>query len=590
MSRQAVRSATLAMVLGATLLSRTTTVQAAGFAVDRFDPSERGSEWFVTDSLDFRGHGRVALGVIGDWAYKPLVFYRGGEEVTSLVRHQLYFHLGGSIVFWDRLRLGVNLPLLAYTKGKSGTLGGDAYNSPSGTALGDLRLSADLRLVGQYRSWFTLSFGTSVFLPTGDQSSYASDGKSRLVPRFLAATEVGAFVAAAKLGFQYRPHDTPFAGSPMGSEMVGALSAGLRSKDGKLIIGPEITASTVVTKGSAVFARRTTPFELLFGAHYLLAGDWRIGAGVGPGMSRGLGSPVLRVVGAIEWAPQPKKTPPPPPKDRDLDGIWDENDACIDEPGIASTDPKKHGCPKPSDRDKDGIIDNEDACVDEPGIASADPKKHGCPKPSDRDKDGIIDEEDACVEDPGVPSDDPKKNGCPLPKDRDGDKIFDPDDACPDNPGAPNSDPKKHGCPKVIVTETQIQILERVEFETGKARILPESETILNAVLSVLKDNPKISRLSVEGHTDSRADDNFNLGLSRRRAAAVVKWLVDRGIDKNRLTSQGFGETRPLQSNDSDEGRKNNRRVEFHILEENGKPVDHASSTTTTKSSKSSHE
>jgi outer membrane protein OmpA-like peptidoglycan-associated protein len=401
-----------------------------------------------------------------------------------------------------------------------------------------------------------LAFGTSLQLPTGSRDSYSSDGNVRIVPHLLASSEIGLFTAAAKLGFQYRPENTPFAGSPMGHEMIGALSAGLRSRNGKFVIGPELTTSTVVTKGSAVFARRTTPFELLFGSHYTVASDWRIGAGIGPGMSRGLGAPVVRVVGVVEWAPQPKKPAPPPPKDRDKDGIVDDDDACIDEPGIASDDPKKNGCPPPKDRDKDGIVDDDDACIDEPGVAS----------------------------------DDPKKNGCPKPKDRDGDKIIDPEDACPDNPGEPNSDPKKNGCPKVIVTETQIQILERVEFETGKARILKESENILTAVLGVLKDNPRISKLSIEGHTDSRADDNFNLGLSRRRAAAVVQWLVEHGIDKNRLTSQGFGETKPLQPNDTEEGRKTNRRVEFHIVEENGTLVDPASSTTTTKSSKTSHE
>jgi outer membrane protein OmpA-like peptidoglycan-associated protein len=329
---------------------------------------------------------------------------------------------------------------------------------------------------------------------------------------------------------------------------------------------------------------------LIFGSHYTIASDWRIGAGVGPGMSRGLGAPVVRVVGVVEWAPQPKKPAPPPPKDRDHDGILDDDDACVDEPGVASDDPTKNGCPEPKDRDKDGILDDDDACVDEPGIASDDPKKNGCPKPKDRDEDGILDDDDACIDEPGIASDDPKKNGCPKPKDRDGDKIIDPEDACPDNPGEPNSDPKKNGCPKLIVTETQIQILERVEFETGKARILKESEDILTAILGVLKDNPKITKLSVEGHTDSRADDNFNLGLSRRRAAAVVQWLVQHGIDKNRLTSQGFGETKPLQTNDTEEGRKTNRRVEFHILEENGKSVDRANSTATTKSSKPSHE
>ncbi len=584
MVKRRLRVAQGSIVAMAALCSASAMAQSTGFSLDRFEPSERGSEWFTADSLDLRGKNRLTLGVVADYAYKPLVFYKNGAEDHALVKDQLFLHVGGSIVLADRWRLALSLPVLAHSTGTGGTVGGVNYAAPSGSSIGDLRLSVDYRLLGEYRSPFTLAAGVSGFAPTGSRDTFAGDGKVRIVPHVLAATELGSFVASAKLGVQYRAQDAAFAGTTQGTEVVAAAAAGFRSKDGKLVAGPELAFSTVVTKGDAIFARRTTPFEVLMGAHYLLADQWRLGAGVGPGLSRGLGSPEVRVVGVVEWAPQPeKKAEPLPPSDRDYDGIFDDSDACIDVPGVVNADPKKHGCPLPLDRDHDGIFDVDDACIDEPGVASSDPAKNGCPLPKDADKDGILDVDDACVNEPGVASSDPKKHGCPLPKDTDGDKILDPDDACVNNPGEPNSDPKKHGCPKVIVTETAIQIMERVEFDTGKATLLKSSEPILIAVLGVLKDNPRITRLSVEGHTDSRADDNFNLGLSRRRAATVVKWLVDHGIDAKRLSSQGFGETKPVESNDTETGRQNNRRVEFHILEEGGKSVDPARSSTTEK-------
>src|SRR5512139_3661686 len=84
--------------------------QAETFALNRYEPSERGSDWFANESLDLRGHLRPALGVVGDWAYKPLVLYKDDEEYAKIVEHQLFVHVGGSLVLWDRLRLGANLP------------------------------------------------------------------------------------------------------------------------------------------------------------------------------------------------------------------------------------------------------------------------------------------------------------------------------------------------------------------------------------------------------------------------------------------------------------------------------------------------
>jgi outer membrane protein OmpA-like peptidoglycan-associated protein len=118
----------------------------------------------------------------------------------------------------------------------------------------------------------------------------------------------------------------------------------------------------------------------------------------------------------------------------------------------------------------------------------------------------------------------------------------------------------------VSVQGSQIVILEQVKFRTGSAEILPESAGILDAVSKALKDHPEIGKLRVEGHTDNQGAAAGNKWLSQRRAASVVAALVKRGVEAARLTPQGFGQERPIDTNATEPGRQNNRRVEFHIV------------------------
>ena len=232
--------------------------------------------------------------------------------------------------------------------------------------------------------------------------------------------------------------------------------------------------------------------------------------------------------------------------------------------GVRTNDPRTNGC---IDRDKDGIMDPLDACPFEAGPPSQDPKKNGCP-PRDQDGDGVPDEEDACPAVPGVKTSDRKTNGCPMEHpDRDGDGIPNELDACPDFAGKPDPDPTKNGCPKAYVVGDQIRITEQVRFKVNRAVIEPgkDSEEVLEAVLLVLQENPTITKLRVEGHTDNRGAAVANKKLSEARAAAVVAWLVEHGVDKSRLTSVGHGMERPIDANDTEAGRQANRRVEFHI-------------------------
>jgi outer membrane protein OmpA-like peptidoglycan-associated protein len=549
-----------------------------GFALDRFDPSERGSQWFVLESLDLRGHVRPALGLVLDYAYKPLVAYdANGSELAPIVGHQLFAHLGGSLILWERLRVAANLPVALYQQAPGGAFANAAsFQASSAQAAGDLRLGADVRLLGTYGDPATLALGAQVFLPTGSQQNFTGDGKARVQPRLMIAGDAGDLAYAAKVGVTYRAQNEPFAGSSFGTEMAWAASVGVRLAERKLLLGPELYGATTLADP---FSKTTAPTELLLGGHYDV-GDFRVGLGVGPGITRGFGTPALRIVGAFEWAPGIEKKPEPAlpeePKDRDGDGILDKDDACPDVKGVRSDDPEKNGCPLPKDRDGDGILDKDDACPDVKGIESDDPAKNGCP-PSDRDGDKILDTDDACPDEKGEKSDDPKKNGCPPPKDTDKDGIIDPEDACVTTPGPKNADPKRNGCPEARIEQGQIKILEQVQFATNSDRILSVSDTVLQAIQKILSEHPEITKIGVEGHTDNRGNAPYNKKLSQRRAASVVKWLVGHGIDVKRLSSAGFGMERPLDSNSTDDGRQRNRRVEFHIQEIDGKPADPSS-------------
>lgn len=561
-------SAALAMFCSSITWTTPTRAQtASGFSLNRFDPSERGSNWFWAESLDLRGHNRFAIGLVGDWAHKPLVAYdENGDEIASLVENQVHGHLGASWILLDRIRLGVSAPVLLYQNGSNVDSGTDTIEAPSGAAFGDVRLGGDVRLFGEYGEAITGAIGAHVHVPSGNRDSYTSDGAARLVPRASLAGDIGVFTYALKTGVNFRFQGDDFAGQAFGHEWTWGGAAGLKLLDKRLTIGPELWASTVLSDGGdGFFKQGSTPFEGIFGAHYFVHDDWQIGAGFGPGFTQGLGSPEFRTLISVDWFPTPKPAVVEPPKDRDGDGILDEVDACPTEPGIESDDPQKHGCPLPPDTDGDGIIDEEDACAEEPGEPNPDPEKNGCPPPKDTDGDGILDEVDACPTEPGVADEDePDKHGCPI-RDTDGDEIFDDVDACIETVGTPSRDPAMHGCPKAKIEGKQVKILERIEFDTGKATLREESNGVLSAVKNVLEEHPEIEKLSIEGHTDNRGSKWLNTKLSRERAKAVLTWLVEQGIDPSRLSSRGFGPDKPVDSNDTDEGRQNNRRVEFHI-------------------------
>jgi OOP family OmpA-OmpF porin len=227
--------------------------------------------------------------------------------------------------------------------------------------------------------------------------------------------------------------------------------------------------------------------------------------------------------------------------DADGDGVNDDVDACPDQPGPTTT----NGCP---DRDGDGVADKDDACPDTAGIA----RFNGCP---DTDGDGIQDKDDACPEKAGPA----QYNGCP---DSDGDGIADNVDACPTVPGVESL----KGCPELKQEEKEtLQFAATaIQFESGKATFKPESYPILDQIVEILTKYQGYN-VRIEGHTDSVGSRATNQKLSEDRARACYDYFVSKGIPSIRQSFEGFGEEKPVATNQNRAGRAKNRRVEFDV-------------------------
>ncbi len=245
--------------------------------------------------------------------------------------------------------------------------------------------------------------------------------------------------------------------------------------------------------------------------------------------------------------------------DSDDDGVADNLDQCPDIAGTA----KNNGCPEIKDADGDGVPDSQDKCPNVAGSA----KNKGCPE--DRDRDGVPDDQDPCPDKAG------NLGGCP---DSDGDSVADHEDRCPNTSGLPSN----FGCPEekpapakataekkeiTVVREKLATAARAVQFESSKAILKDASYDVLDEVVAIMRQSASYS-LSISGYTDDVGEDDENLKLSQDRAKACYDYLLFRGIKAERIRFTGFGEARPIASNETAEGREQNRRVEFELIVE----------------------
>jgi OmpA-OmpF porin, OOP family len=539
--------------------------QAAYFYLDRAQlsgaPDDGFMVWRPYMHEETRFYGSAALG----YTQNPLRASSvtddpaTAEAIDNPVQGQLilYGMLGTQIA--NRVSLNVSIPLTVYkfagTDPAPAVGEGGIEDSP--VAFNDMRFDGRVKVYENDKRSLRLGLGGALWAPTGNATAFASD--DALTGYVFGAGEVdlGKFLVAGNLGPQFRP-ESSISGNQgdlwVGSELRWAFGAYLPLRDGKIRLGAELWGTTGIVSlndKSTFFGGNNTDLEWLAQARFTLDQKQRVWAmgGAGTRLAAGYGAPDLRILATIgTYITLKDETPPSPPErvkvvadaddyepDRDGDGYPDAVDKCPDIKEDGKEPNPTDGCPATADRDNDGIPDTEDQCPDVP-----------------EDKDGVQDQD-----------------GCPE-EDVDNDKIPDAQDKCPTEPGPRSDIAEKNGCPQLtrVTEDGSVEILQPIEFEFGKAVIKAGSFPILDEVVTLMKAQPSI-RLGVYGHTDNKGALALNMRLSKDRARACMDYLGSKGIAKNRLESEGFGPTKPIADNNSDEGRSKNRRVEFKILSGN---------------------
>lgn len=507
------------------------------------EPAPAGDRAAYVERAAVRGDKLVAARLAIDYAHAPLVLVDTEQQDDVVMANQTTFHLLASLSLKHRLLVALDVPFSYARGGSRSAPGSGAPKVVNGAQFGDIRLGARVRLYQSKENpdeGFTIGLASTLWFPTASEG-YSGDGSVRVRGAFVAEGTNDRFFWGGNLGIRSRPAAVLPGILPtrVGSSIGLGLSGGFYADASRSIaIGTEFVGDFTVGADARFLDPRATTMHWLLTGHYRIAGGpFELGGAFGPGIGHGPGSSDVQVLFFLGRAPEQVE----PPKDRDEDGVPDKLDACVSIKGVASSEPLLNGCPEaPADHDGDAIPDEYDACPRKAGVATFVPRTHGCPKIIDTDGDKVPDAQDACPNEKGV-----------APPDGDG---------CPKKPEPPQPPPT------ATVLDKEIIISQQVLFERGTAVIRSESDAILKDVARVFREHPEIELVEVQGHTDDTGDVNLNRQLGRDRAESVVKWLVNDGIARDRLSPKGYGADKPIDTNATDEGRAKNRRVEFHIV------------------------
>jgi outer membrane protein OmpA-like peptidoglycan-associated protein len=534
--------------------------QSAQIDLNQFRPAELASDGFAMSTPDGQGHVRVGVMVWLDYSDDALAIEDPATGTrTDIVHQQLTGHLMLNLGLWDHLVLFADVPYHFMIKdvGGSGLLKeqnlGDFYFGARGNLFGtrddvfQIALQATLTV-----NTASLASSRQTFAGQVDKGPYLGGWFEALI-NFNAGDVVRIPLQAGyKLGTQGQ-NVTPELF--VGNEFTFGGGVLIMLGNDQFMISGEVFGRTAANSTASFWERDETPVEVLGGFKWLPKFGFTLGVGGSAGVTDGYGAPDWRVFGMLGYTMPGEDAAP----DADGDGIPDETDQCPNEPEDFDKFQDEDGCPD-LDNDGDGIADSDDKCPDEPEDIDGFEDEDGCPDP-DNDGDGILDADDQCPNDAGPP----ENHGCPDP-DRDGDAVPDRIDNCPDDPGTIEN----HGCQEkqlVVIGEGQLDILEKVYFKKGSAKLQKRSWALLDNVAAVLLAHPEIKKIRVEGHSDASGSLKFNMILSKKRANTVVRYLVGRGhVSKSRLVARGFGPKKPLVPDaKTKEEQAMNRRVEFHI-------------------------
>jgi OOP family OmpA-OmpF porin len=542
--------ASTASLFALVALSGDANAQGGAVSAERFQPAPGPRNFLTVETARVDGDMSYSFGVLADYANDPFRLRHclpgpcstAGSSVSDLdvIKNLVTANLLASITPTPRLQIGLRVPI-AYASGQGVDLNQATagYGQPiaggvSGVTLGDPALELKVRALGQAKSPVTAGLSASISAPIGQAISpelYVGDSSPVGTLRAIVDADLGRFFVAANVGGAFRS-TTHLGTLDLGPEFRAGVGAGVRPTP-ELAFLVEGVATTNFTTDQG-----TNTAEADLAARYAFRGTPVIATlGGGAGLNEGIGAPTFRIFLGLGVNVE-RGASPGVDQDIDKDGIPNDEDRCPLEGGDVVRLPGKfYGCPK-RDSDGDGIPDFLDACPDQRGVASNDPALNGCEDP-DRDHDGIPNDRDKCPDAPET------YNG------------FEDADGCPDTPPI-----------RVEVRSDQIVVInETINFDFKSERIVgTRSFEALDMVVEAIKAHPEIKQIEVAGHTDSVGPRDVNLRYSKARAAVVVAYLVSKGVAPSRLVSNGYGPDKPVSSNETEEGRAQNRRVQFNIL------------------------
>jgi OmpA-OmpF porin, OOP family len=599
-----------------------------GMDLHLFRPAIDSKGLFSINGADILGANDISLGLVIDYGHRlmPLNDNPSGTEVMLEHAFQGTFQFDYGIA--NYLVVGLSAPVVL-NSGDSvqdiGPGGAENYDDDGldAQALGNLSIHAKLRLLRPDQDVIGLAVIAQAGFGVAGTQDFASEPGFFFWPQVVVETRIGStgqLRLALNGGFRGHTGSNPAFGKRAdgttdqlkeGDFEYSNLLTGGFGMSYRVLSALDLVAETYMTQqlGGGDSSKQKLSAEALGGIKLFIERNSFLMLGGGVGYTPGFQAADQRATIGFVFEPSIG--------DRDGDGIKDDQDDCPDEPedfdGFQDTKgdspPGKYGCPDP-DNDDDGILDVDDRCPNNPEDRDGDEDEDGCPEGSDgdRDGDGILDSRDKCPDQPedrdgfqdkdgcpdpdndmdGIPDtsdkcpNDPEdkdgfqdEDGCPEP-DNDGDGIPDVVDKCPDVKEVFNGFEDQDGCPdkgNVVIEDNNIFILEKIQFATGSAKILPESFGIVQAVADTLKAHPEFTLIEVQGHADERAADALNLSLTQARSAAVVDALVERGVKRNVLRAMGYGEYCPLDPAHNAPAWEKNRRVEFKVVKSDKGPT-----------------
>ncbi len=531
---------------------------AQGFDLQQFSPMPNLSgDLFSTASADVAPHLEWSAIALFNYSKNPLVRMNADNtRAEALVSDHATAHLLFSLGLWDRVDLGIDIPLTVWQQGSS-VPGGLVALEDAGAGIGDLRLVPKVQLLSsrttRSSNGAALALLVDMYVPTGD-SSRLQGGDFRIGPRLAFDFIVEQARIAANVGYQYR-EEHKLENLTVRDTLSWNLGLEVPLSE-EFRVTAEVFGK--LTPAASVIERSNSPTEILLGGKYQ-TGRIFATAGGGAGLVNGYGTPDFRLFAGFGFAP-------PMPRAA-VEEVFECTPANVE---TTCTEIPAPSC------DGETLVLVHAGCEDNSCTYSRVESKCGQGTICGQDTQGQA----ACIAKPDCSvSSDCKTPSAPTCKD---DTLTTFAGLC--EAGTCRYEPVRTHCPeftecgldtgeaacvpiidKVVIENKKIQILDTVHFAYNSDVIEERSFNLLKQVAQVIKNHPEITMVRIEGHTDDRGTHAFNMDLSARRAEAVRAFLIEQRIAPDRLYSKSFGPDRSIQSNKSEAGRAANRRVEFHI-------------------------